>query len=281
MKRHITTIIAAAALWAGLISCGKGEPAAPFTEFAEVYFDADKTALRDNGKGVFIAARYNGHPIEWNVLTKKIKVVTGEGKFEFYDTRNGKVVAEKVVDVQAGAGQKFTLFQPTMEAPVSFIDPDAQGSESPAPPGQIKLKVANYAQDLVPFERLDLKVTISYYDADWNEVVKEIGVIEDVQDAVDKAGYHLLPDGVPDPMPELGYTYNFEFLDGNTGAPLRNHGGTGYANIAFSPWGMDPAPDKRIFTLYLVSKEAWGEAPPFIKKGDMFYEIQTSVLFAN
>lgn len=141
--------------------------------------------------------------------------------------------------------------------------------------------MANYAQDLVPFARLDLRVSISYYDADWNEVVKEIGVIKDVQNAVDKAGYHLLPDGVPDPMPEIGYNYVFEFLNGDTGEPLLNHGGTAYNNLAFSPWGMDPLPVRNTFTLYMVSKKAWGEAPPFIKKGDDFYEIQTAVLFAN
>ncbi|WP_341837140.1 hypothetical protein WJU16_04570 [Chitinophaga pollutisoli] len=281
MKCQITRIIAAALMLTGWYGCGKGEPAAPFTEFAEVYFDADKTALRNNGEGVFIAARYNGHPIEWNVLSRKIKVVTGEGKFEFYDTRSGKVVAEKVVDVKTGARQEYTLFQPTLDAPVSFIDPDAQESESPAPSGQIKIKVANYAQDLIPFAKLNLRVSISYFDADWNEVVKEIGMMEDVQDAVDKAGYALLPNGVPDPMPELGYSYVFEFLDGDTGEPLRNHGGTAYSNMAFSPWGMDPVPARNVFTVYMVSRETWGEAPPFLKKGDTFYEIATTILFAN
>ena len=281
MKCHITTFIAVALMTGGLYSCGKGEPAAPFTEFTEVFFDAEKTALRNNGAGVFIAAKYNGYPIEWNVLSKKIKVVTGEGKFEFYDTRNGAVVAEKVIDVKAGAGQTFTLFQPTLDAPVSFIDPDAQANETPAPAGQIKLKVANYAQDLIPFAKLDLRVSISYYDADWNEVVEEVGMIRDVQDAVDKATYHLLPDGIPDPMPEIGYTYRFEFLDGETGEPLRNHGGTAYSNLAFSPWGMDPAPERNVFTVYMVAREAWGEAPPFIKKGEAYYEIETTMLFAN
>ncbi|WP_341838881.1 hypothetical protein [Chitinophaga caseinilytica] len=230
---------------------------------------------------ILLAARYNGHPVEWDILAKKIKVVTGEGKFEFYDTRNGKVVAEKVVDVKAGAKQKFTLFQPTMDAPVSFIDPDAQKNEPPAPAGQIKVKVANYAQDLVPFKKLDLRVYISYFDADFNEVMTEVGMIKDVQDAVDKAAYQLLPNGLPNPAPEYGYQYVFAFLDGETGEPLRNHGGTGYSNLAFSPQGIDPLPLNNVFTLYMVSNKTWGEAPPFIKKGEDFYEVLTTVLFAN
>ena len=208
-------------------------------------------------------------------------MVPGEGKFEFYDTRDGKVVAQKMIDVKPGSKEMFTLFQPTMDAPVAFIDPNAQNAESPAPEGHIKVKVANYAQDLIPFERLDIKVSISYYDVDWNEVVKEIGIIKNVKNSVDKAEYHILPDGLPNPLPDLPCNYVFEFVDSETGQPLLNHGGTNYANMAFSPAGMDPLPSKNIFTLYMISRETWGEAPPFIKKGDTFYEIATNVLFAN
>lgn len=31
----------------------------------------------------------------------------------------------------------------------------------------------------------------------------------------------------------------------------------------------------------MVSNKTWGEVPPFIMKGDDFYEVATSVLFAN
>lgn len=281
MKFPIKSIIATAVLLAGLSSCKKGEFATPFAEFVEVYFDADKTALRDNGAGVFIAAKYNGYPIEWDVTSKKMKVVAGEGTFEFYDTRDGKVVAEKVIDVKAGSKDTFVLFQPTMDAPVSFIDPHAQASESAAPAGHIKLKVANYAKDLIPFEHTDIKVSISYFDADWNEVITEIGLIKDIKDGVDKAEYQIIADGVPDPLPEMGYNYVFEFVDSNTGQPLLNHGGTNYSNMAFSPSGLDPLPTKNVYTLYITSRETWGEAPPFLKKGNTFYEIATSILFAD
>lgn len=281
MKKHTKDIIVAVLLLVGLYSCQKAEYVTPFATFVDVYFDADKTALRDNGAGVFIAAKYNGYPIEWNILSKKIKVVAGEGKFEFYDTRNGNVVAEKVIDVKADSKETYTMFQPTMEAPVVFIDPAAQESESPAPAGHIKLKVANYAKDLIPFEHTDLKVSISYYDVDWNEVITEIGIIKDVKNTIDQAEYYILPDGVPSPLPEIGYNYVFEFVDSDTGQPLLNYGGTNYSNVAFNPAGIDPLPVNNVFTLYMVSRKTWGEAPPFLKKGDAFYEIATSVLFAN
>lgn len=281
MKAYIRNSIVIVLVSIGLYSCQKAEYVNSFLEFVDVYFDADKTALRENGTGIFIAAKYNGSPIEWNILSKKIRVVAGEGKFEFYDTRNGKVVAEKVIDVKPGSKETYTLFQPTMDAPVSFIDPNEQDTESPAPAGHIKVKVANYAQDLIPFENLDIKVSISYFDADFNTVVEEVGTIKDVKNSIDKAEYQVIPNGLPNPLPEYGYQYVFDFVNSSTGQPLLNHGGTGYSNIAFSPEGINPLPVKNIFTLYMVSRETWGEAPPFIKKGDTFYEITTTVLFAN
>lgn len=281
MKAYIRNSIVIVLMSIGLYSCQKAEYVNSFSEFVDVYFDAEKTALRDNGAGIFIAARYNGKPIEWNVGLKKIKVVAGEGRFEFYDTRNGKVVAEKVIDVKPGSKETYTLFQPTMDAPVSFIDPSEQDTESPAPAGHIKVKVANYAQDLIPFENLDLKVFISYFDADFNTVVEEVGTIKNVKNSVDQAEYHILPDGLPNPLPEYGHNYVFEFVNGSTGQPLLNYGGTNYSNMAFSPAGTDPLSVKNIFTLYMISRETWGETPFFIKKGDTFYEIATSVLFAK
>ena len=191
------------------------------------------------------------------------------------------MVAEKVIDVKPGSKETYTLFQPTMDAPVSFIDPNEQDTESPAPAGHIKVKVANYAQDLIPFENLDIKVSISYFDADFNTVVEEVGTIKDVKNSIDKAEYQVIPNGLPNPLPEYGYQYVFDFVNSSTGQPLLNHGGTGYSNLAFGPESINPLPVKNIFTLYMVSRETWGEAPPFIKKGDTFYEITTTVLFAN
>ncbi|MDR2284020.1 MAG: hypothetical protein LBE37_12470 [Sphingobacterium sp.] len=281
MNVNIKSSIAIVLLLISTYSCKKGEYVNPFSEFVDIYFDADKTALRDNGAGVFIAAKYNGKPIEWDINQKRIRVVPGEAKFEFYDTRNGKVVAEKDIDVQPGSPNRYTLFQPTMDAPVAFIDPNGQAAESPAPLGHIKVKVANYAQYLIPFEKLDLRVSISYYDADWNEVIKEVGVIKDIKNSIDQATYHILPDGLPSPLPDLPCNYLFEFIDGNTGKALLNHGGTNYSNMAFSPASIDPIPVKNIFTLYMVSRETWGEAPPFIKKDEAYYEIATNILFAD
>lgn len=280
MKNKATIFIAIVLLATGLYSCQKEEYVNPFETFVDIYFDAENTALRDNN-GYFIAAKYNGQPIDWTVASKKMKILIGEGKFEFYDIRNGKTVAEKIIDVQPGDAETYMLFQPTIDAPVVFVDPGEQDAESPAPDGHIKLKLANYANDLIPFENLDIKVSINYFDADFNTVVAEVGTIRDVKNTVDVAAYQVLPDGLPNPLPEYGYSYVFDFVDGKTGEPLLNHGGTPYFNMAYSPEGFGPLPGKKVLTLYMVSNKVWGEAPPFIKKGDDFYEIATKVLFAD
>ncbi|QEC45227.1 hypothetical protein [Pseudobacter ginsenosidimutans] len=260
-------------------SCQKAEQVETFKDFVEVSFDATKVALANNGQGIFIAAKYNGYPIEWDVFLKKIKVVEGEGKFEFYDIRTGKTVLEKTIDVKAGSEETHTLFQPTLESPVTFIDSKSQEKEEAAPEGHIKLKIANYVQYLIPFSKVDVKMYITYFDEDWNEVREEIGMIYDIANDVNGGEYQLLPDGVPEGLTD--YSYLFEFFDHETGQPLLNYGGTTYSTYAFAPAGIDPLPVKKVFTVYLAPMKAWGETPFFLKKDEDFWEVSCNVLFAN
>jgi hypothetical protein len=262
-----------------LSSCQKAAPVATFKEFVDVYFDALKVALANNGQGIYIAARYNGHPIEWDLNFKKIRVVEGEGKFEFYDIRNGQTVAEKIIDVKPGTAETYTLFQPTMESPVIFIDSKSHDKEEAAPEGHIKLKIVNYAQYLIPFRKTDVKVYISYMDENWNEIRQELGIVHDIPSNLNEGGYHILPDGVPEGLAD--YSYVFEYIDAETGEPLLNHGGTTYASTAFFPAYLDPLPVKNVFTVYLSPFKAWGETPIFIKKDEEYWDVAGNVLFAN
>lgn len=260
-------------------SCQKAEQVETFRDFVNVSFDASKVALANNGQGIFIAAKYNGYPVEWDLSLKKIKVVEGEGKFEFYDIRNGKTVLEKTIDVKAGSEETYTLFQPTLESPVAFIDPKMQDQEEAAPAGHIKLKIANYAQYLIPFTRVDVKMYISYFDEDWNEVREEVGMIRDIANDVNGGEYQVLPDGVPEGL--VDYSYLFEFINHETGQPLLNYGGTTYSSAAFAPPYLDPPPVRKVFSLYLAPYKAWGETPFFLKKDEEFWEVACNVLFAN
>ncbi|WP_257669205.1 hypothetical protein [Parapedobacter tibetensis] len=279
MKKK-ATIWWVALMAAGLSSCEKGDYVKSYHEFVDVYFDPLRTALRSNPEGVFIAMRYNGAPIDWNAgADGKVRVVEGEGTFEFYDTRNNQVVCDTTVNVIADGKQVYYLFQPTMDAPVTFIDPDGQASEETAPDGHIKLRIANYAQDLIPFAQTDIKVFVKIADEEWNETVVEVGTISNLAGQIDEAAYVTLPYDVPDGT--IDYQYYFEFVDSATGEPLLDYGGSPYRTSGFSPGYLDPLPVKNVFTLYLTSLKAWGEAPPFIKKGDDFYEVAINVLYAD
>lgn len=260
-------------------SCQKGELVETYKNFVNVSFDASQTALAKNGGGLAISAKYNGYPIPYDINLKKIKVVEGEGKFEFLDASTGELLIEKTVDVKLDGDNQFYMFQPSLGSPVTFYDPTAQDNEAAAPEGHIKLKLANYAQDIIPFNKLDVKFFITYYDADWNQVVKELAFIRDISNSVNEGEYHIIPDGLSEEI--MDYVYSFEFYNGETGEPLLNHGGTTYFGDGFMPAYLTPLPEKKVFTVYLTSFKAWGETPVFIKKGEDFYTISGNVLFAN
>ncbi|NML24001.1 hypothetical protein HHL16_24180 [Pseudoflavitalea sp. G-6-1-2] len=260
-------------------ACKKGEQVETWTEFVDVLFDARKTALANNGNGIFIAAKYNGFPIEWSIPEQKIKVVEGKAQFAFYDTRSGKTVAEKTIEAKAGSKEAYTLFQPTIESPVSFVDPKEQEKEEAAPAGHIKVKVANYAQMLIPFKKVDMTLSIVYFDEEWNQQEEDLGIIRNVAATVGEADYQILPNGLREGI-EI-YSYVFKFTDHETGAPLLNHGGTAYSSSPFTLSDFQPAPVKNVYTLFVTPFKAWGETPAFIKNGEDFYEITTSILFAN
>lgn len=268
-------------LAATFTSCKKGEQIETWKKMTEVNFDASRVALRNNGEGIYIAARYNGEPVEWNASVGNIKVVEGEGVFSFYDTRTGATVAEKTVNVKADSAQGFTMFQPTLSSPVTFIDPKAQDQEPTPEAGSMKIKLSNYAQELIPFNKVDVKITIIYYDQDFNEVHEELGIIRNISKTASEGEYVTLPNGITETAQLYGYMYSLEFIDGDTGAPLLNHGGTTYQCVAYSLMFLDPPPQKHIYTLYLSTEKAWGEAPAFIKNGEDFYNVTCNLLFYN
>lgn len=242
----------------------------------DVYFDARQTALVNNGEGIFIAAKYNGEKVDWDPWLFKIKVVEGEGRFEFYDTRTGETVAEKVVDVKPGMTDTFAIFQPLMEAPVTFIDPKADAREPAAPDGHFKIKVANYAQMLIPFQKVHLNIYIQYYNENWEEQIAKIGAVENIANNMNDATFQTIPDGVPEGVTD--YAYFMEVVNGDTGEALKNYGGTNYSAALFSPTWLDPQPAKNVYTFYLGPYKAWGETPFFLKHREDFYEIMGNMM---
>lgn len=249
-----------------LSSCKKLDYKNEFAEFASVYF------LNNSVISVEMQARYNGAPIEWNQSSGEIRAVAGEAKLEFYDRRTGAVQAEKTVTIDPSRPDTFQLFQPVEGGGVSFIDPKAQADEAAPPEGFMKIKIANYATDLVPFENTDLVVIGEYYDEDFNTQYEVLDTIYNVSQNLDNEGYHTVSKGGA----HIG-AWRFSFLDHETGQEVKNLGGTTYSCFGF----YSSLYAKFIFTLYLTSYEEWGEHELFIKKGDKFYSVAINVLLED
>lgn len=239
------------------------------TTFGEVFFVTNSVAIDNNLK-----VRYNGYPIDKQGGTGRIRVPEGEGKFEFYDDRKeDKVLLEQTVNIIAGSPETFNLFQPSEDSPIAVLDPNGQDNEEAAPEGFMKIKIANYASDLLP-EELDLVVL----GLDENLQTIELATLESVSNNLGQEKYRQVPIGNGDIL-----AYTFKFRDRKTQKFIQNHGGTDYwnDNIFIYPSSMSPIPEKRIYTIYLKTVEEWGEYISFIKSGDKYYRIDPEILYAN
>ncbi|HMI03484.1 MAG TPA: hypothetical protein VK541_13425 [Pedobacter sp.] len=265
MRRYFYSIIFLLAV-VGLSSCKKLDYDKSFTKFVDVYFK-NNAALAGN-----LGVKYAGKTIDWE-SDGKIKVVEGEGTFEFYDKRSGSVLGNKTITVTASQVEEFIVFQPNENDPVAILDPDAQAKEPV--PGQdfMKIKVANYSTDLLPYEKTDV-VVIGITSA--FEFVT-LATIESVGQNLDQETYHLIPTGGSDVI-----AWTFSFVEHGTNTKLKNAAGEDYINVNsfLYPDEIQPRPEKNIYTIYF-NPVVRSEDPIFLKLNDIYYDIQPTVLFAD
>lgn len=251
-------------------SCEKIDVDQGFTAFGEVFFVPDQTASYQTGH---LKVMYNGNPVELQGGTGRIRVPEGEGKFEFYDESKGEVLGEKTVNIIPGSPETFNLFQPTETDPIAFLDPNGQDNEEAAPEGFMRVKIANYAGDLLPN---DLDIVVLGLNMNFETV--ELATLESVSNNIGEEQYRQIPTGGSDIL-----AYTFKFRDRKTQGFVKMHGGEDYWSQSFFlyPDMISPYPEKRVYTIYLRSIEQWGEHPLFIKSGDKYYEISPEILYAN
>lgn len=265
MKRGLYTL--AGLLLTCLFSCQKKDYDDSFTSFAPVYF-VNKSALDLN-----LLVKYKGTSLEWDRYSGRIEVPEGEGVFEFFDRRNGQVLAEKKVTVSKDNRDSFLIFQPTIEAPLAFLDARGQADVTPPPAGFIKIKLANYAPSLLPFEKTDVIVV----GVNMNFEFINLDTIMAVSQNMGNEEYHL----VPTTSDMMGYT--FYFKQNGTETKVKNNMGDDYLNIdnALIPDFMNPRPEKNIYTLYFSPLVQPYPGDNFIKLGDKYYHINPEILYAN
>lgn len=244
----------------GFSSCKKLDYDNGFASFADIFFV-------NNSVNKNLAVKYNGNPIPWDLGSGRIHTLQGEGSFEFYDKSSNVTLGTKKVNVSAKGLNKFLIFQPSEEAPFSFLDPNGQANEAAPEKGYMKIKIANYAPKLIPFEKIDVVI---YGLVDMAYV--KIGVIENVGKNLDKEQYHLVSKGAvtaEDPF------YQFSFIDHVTKAEVKNFGGGRYASLNLTADAV-----KGIYTIYLTSQTA-SKGNSRIKYEEGYYHIGPRVLFSN
>lgn len=260
------SLLAAILLVTTLSSCKKLDYTDEFTTFANVYF------INNSVIQVDMQARYNGEPIAWNHGSGEIRCIPGKAELAFYDRRTNTVQAEKTITIDPARPDTFLLFQPVEGGQVSFLDPKAQANEAAAPEGFMKIKIANYTPELLPYEKIDVIVIAEYYDEEFNTIAENIDTIFNVSQNLDDETYHT----VLKANHEIN-GYRFSFRDHATGQEVKSLGGTAHLGLGFYPYiGV-----KHIFTIYLTAYEEWGEHESFIKKGEKFYSVVSNVLFED
>lgn len=253
-----------------VIGCKKIEVDQGFTTFGEIYFYADQTASYLAGN---LQVKYNDHPIDIQGGTGIIRVPEGEGKFGFYDKSTGELLGEKRVTIVPGKPEKYSLFQPTESDPIALLDPNGQADEAAAAEGFMKIKIANYATDLLPN---DLDVVVLGLNMNMETV--ELATLENVSNNLGEEDYRLVPTGGSDIL-----AYTFKFRDRNTQVFVKADGGDDYwsPNFFLYPDIISPFPEKRVYTIYLKTYETPVEYELYIKSGDSYYEIAPEILYAD
>lgn len=262
------------------ISCKKIEVDQGFTAFGQIYFNADQAAGYQAG---YLKLKYNGHPVDMQGGTgRSIRVPAGEAKFEFYDDRTGEVLLEETVNIVPGNPERYTLFQPTMDAPLSFLDENAQAGEEAAPEGYYKVKFVDYTGNLFSFNK-GMDIVLWRAEFSWitfqTEYV-EIGVLENISSNLDEEDYHLIPVESGD----IGLA--FSFREAETGSQLITVAGKEFLNTQFYE-GLTTAsiglsnPKKNVFTAYIEAYAIDYQNDNFVKIGDKLYGIQPVIFLKN
>ncbi|MGJ1362010.1 hypothetical protein ACR79B_03325 [Sphingobacterium spiritivorum] len=245
-----------------LFSCKKLEYDQGITTFGEVFFIVDNVESYPHLK-----IKYNGNDIDQQQGTGRIRVPEGEAKFEFYDERSGKVLAEKSVNIEAGLAATFIGFQPSEDASIAFLDPDAQNNEETPPEGFMKIKIANYSAGLLPD-----KVDVVFHGL-VGRLYVPTDTISNVGNNLEIKQYYTVNKGNVSPSRP---NYQLSFIDSETKEEIKNLGGTIFFTTA-----MFANAEKGVYTVYLTAVARDFEAPAFLEGSGKYFTIQPNILFAD
>lgn len=260
----------------GCASCEKGNYTEPYTAFGEVYFAPGQAATYLAGH---LKVRYNGDPMELQGGTGRIRVPEGEGEFEFYDESTGEVLLTKTVDIIAGSPERYTLFQPTPDAPLTFLDENAQENEEAAPDGFFKVRIVDYTGNLFFDDKVEIILWRNEFDwITFTEKWVEIGPWGvTIGKDLDEEAYHLLE------IDDAGYGFSFRKTDGEKLLTVAGEEfiATEFYKRLVSESESLQEPKKNVFTAYIMAAEINNQNDNFIPVGNKLYAIRPVIFLQN
>ncbi len=221
-----------------------------------------------------VGIKYQGEPITWN-SGQKLRVLSGPGKFIFYNKNTGAVLLEKEFNIEPNQIDTLYFFQPDSTIAAQLIK-DNQASESAAPAGYLKLRLANYANLAltntagIPYSKIDVIIQSTVTSS---TVYTAIDTVMAVGTGLDTAGYNLVKIGVR--AGALQNKFKFAFLDHDTKTPILNSGGTLYSTTAIFTAAFTP---KNVFTIYFNNVERTANAVAILRK-EKYYNVTGVRLF--
>lgn len=277
MTNYFTRIISSILISLCFLSCEKLDYDDGIISFGDVFFNTSNVALHSSLK-----IHYNGNLIEIQREDGRVRVPEGTAKFEFYDNTTNQLLLEKTVDIVAGNPERITLFQPTADAPLMFLDENSQADEEPAPPGYYKVKFVNYTGSLLPFNK---KMNIVMFRAEFNWITfeteyVEIGVLESIGTNLNEETYHLIPVEAGD------QGLAFSFREAETGDQLTTVAGNEFLNSTFNQELANASaslsnPKKNVFTAYIEAYEIDYQNDNFLKIHDKLYGIRPVIFLKD
>lgn len=267
-KKFTQIIFILSAILIIVTSCSKKE-----ARFDDVLSYADRPTFINNSiLGNKVALKYQGQPIDFE---NGGTVVSGPGKFTFYNKSTGAVLLEQEFNLQRNKIDTLYFFQPDSTVAPQLIR-NTQATEAAAPAGYFKLKIANLSKialtkpDGSPYTNLDVIVKSNVTTV---LVYSPIDTLIGMGSNLDTAKYYLIKRPMRGSTPLTAF--KFSFIDHNTNQPLLNNGNTAYLTLALSA----SITAKNVYTVYLSDLLRPTANAAYISRNNAYYDISPNKIF--
>ncbi|MFZ4262782.1 hypothetical protein ACFRAE_12110 [Sphingobacterium sp. HJSM2_6] len=238
-----------------LYSCKKLEYTSPFVEFIKMNLQTKGTISQPD-----IGIRYEGEEIPWK--NNSLKILAGEGRFEFYLKSNNEVLLDTIINV-IPSEDIFYLYQlDPRDIPV--IIKDDTKSIPPPPEGFLKIRIANQAKVMFP-EGFDV-----IFHLDLGKGWEPVYTIENVSSKL--SDYHIFP------KPANGQEYSLSFINSITKEPIKLRNGTAFLGTVGSMFNVG---NSTIMSLYLNENARRCTSYSLVGTNGGCYTVDFMFLFKN